>query len=81
MTLRSRTIRLGIFISTCIIAAIIIFQLIWLKKVYNYEQKQFTHAIAKAIRGFYEDINESVQQSNNLNELISSPDDQTFLFV
>ncbi len=78
MTLRSRTIRLGILISTIIIAAIVIFQLVWLNKVYHFEQKQFNHGIARAIRGFYEDINESVQQSNNLNELITSPDDQTF---
>ncbi|MFL5773942.1 MAG: sensor histidine kinase [Flavisolibacter sp.] len=78
MLLRSRTIRLGILISTCIISAIIIFQLIWLKKVYNYEQKEFTHGIARAVRGFYEDINESIQQNNNLNEIISSPNDHTF---
>src|SRR3954471_21887313 len=78
MLLRSRTIRLGILISTCIISAIIIFQLIWLKKVYNYEQKQFSHGIARAVRGFYEDINESIQENNNLNEIISSPNDHTF---
>ena len=41
------------FISTFVIAAIIVFQLIWLKKVYHYEQKQFDHNIARALRGFF----------------------------
>ena len=79
MAFRSKTIRLAIFVSTFIIAAIIIFQLIWLRKVYYYEQKEFDHAIAKAVRGFYEDINEPSVVSLNLNQLISSPNDQTFL--
>lgn len=79
MALRSRTIRLVIFISTFIIAAIIIFQLIWLRKVYYFEQKEFDHGIAKAIRGFYEDINDASVAYHNLNELIVSPNEQTFI--
>jgi two-component system phosphate regulon sensor histidine kinase PhoR len=78
MVLRSRTIRLGIFISTFVIAAIIIFQLIWLKRVYRYEQKQFDQGIAKAIRGFYEDMNQSEGQSPDLDRLITHANDQTF---
>ena len=54
--MRSRTIRLAIFISTLVISAIVVFQLIWLKNVYNFEQKQFDHAIAQSIRGYFEDI-------------------------
>jgi len=77
MVIRSKTIRLGIFISTVIIAAIIIFQLIWLRKVYNFEQKQFDHSIAKAVRGFYEDIDLPLDHSL-LNQMISSPNSQTF---
>jgi two-component system phosphate regulon sensor histidine kinase PhoR len=79
MAFRSKTIRLAIFISTFIIAAIIIFQLVWLRDVYYHEQKEFDKAIAKAVRGFYEDINEPLTISHNLNELISNPNDQTFL--
>jgi two-component system phosphate regulon sensor histidine kinase PhoR len=78
MTIRSQTIRLGIFISTIIIAAIIIFQLIWLKKVYNYEQKSFNHSIAKAIRGLYEDVGDTIVQTYNLNELVTPYNSQTF---
>ena len=78
MALRSKTIRLAIFISTFVIAAIIIFQLVWLRDVYYHEQKEFDKAIAKTVRGFYEDINEPLAISYNLNELISSPNGQTF---
>lgn len=79
MAFRSRTIRLAIFISTFIIAAIIVFQLIWLRKVYFFEQKEFDHSIAKAVRGFYEDINEPSIISSNLNELVARQNEQTFL--
>lgn len=77
--MRSRIIRLGIFISTLVIAAIIIFQLIWLKKVYHYEQTQFDHGIAKALRGFYIDIHQPVDPKYNLNQLIVNPNSQTYL--
>ncbi len=76
--MRSRTIRLGIFISTLIIAAIVVFQLIWLQKVYYYEQKQFDHGIAKALRGVYEDINQPVNPKYNLNQLVLSFNSQTY---
>lgn len=78
MALRARTIRLIIFISTFVIAAIIIFQLIWLRKVYYFEQKEFDHAIAKVVRGFYEDINDNSVAAFNLNQLITNPNEQTF---
>lgn len=78
MVIRSQTIRLGIFISTFILAAIIIFQLVWLKKVYDSEQKQFNHIISHVIRGFYEDINDPDAQSNNLNQRITTYNDMTF---
>jgi two-component system, OmpR family, phosphate regulon sensor histidine kinase PhoR len=79
MALRSKTIRLAIFASTLVIATIIIFQVVWLRDVYEREQKEFDRSIAKAARGFYEDIDESSVVSHNLNELISKLNDQTFL--
>ncbi len=78
MAFRSRTIRLIVFISTFIIAAIIIFQLIWLRKVYYFEQKEFDHAIAKAVRGFYEDVKDVSITSHTLSDLITNPNEQTF---
>ncbi|HWI90217.1 MAG TPA: HAMP domain-containing sensor histidine kinase [Flavisolibacter sp.] len=78
MFFRSKTIRLAIFVSTFIIAAIIIFQLIWLRKVYYYEQKEFDHAIAKVARGFYEDVDDPSFATYTLSELITNPNEQTF---
>jgi two-component system phosphate regulon sensor histidine kinase PhoR len=76
--LRSQTLRLGIFICTLIVGAIIIFQLIWLKKVYYFEQKQFDHSIAKALRGFYEDINEPVDPKYNLNQMVVNSNNEVY---
>jgi two-component system, OmpR family, phosphate regulon sensor histidine kinase PhoR len=78
MEIRSKTIRLGIFISSVIIAAIIILQLIWLRKVYHLEQKQFDHSIVNTVRGFYEDMNLPLEHSF-LNQIIKNPNSQTFL--
>ena len=66
------------FISAFVIAAIVVFQLIWLRKVYNYEQKQFDHGIARAVRGFYEDIDQPLNQYYNLNQLIENINAEIF---
>lgn len=72
--LRSSTIRLGIFISSLIITTILVFQLVWLNKVYHFEQKEFNHNIVKSVRGLYEDLNiNSYYSSSHLNELIENP--------
>lgn len=78
MTLRSRTIRLGIFISTLIISAIVIFQLIWLWKVYNFEQKNFDISIAKAVRNFYDDVDVNVNADLHLSDLIKRQNNETY---
>ena len=73
-SIRSSTIRLGIFISTLVIAAILVFQLIWLKHVYNKEQKDFDRSVMKAIKGLYEDIDTNNYNSSHLNELVENPE-------
>jgi two-component system phosphate regulon sensor histidine kinase PhoR len=78
MVLRSKTIRLGIFVSTFIIAVIISFQLIWLHEEYQTEQNKFDRAVARVVRGFYEDLSEPSGQYFNLNQLIKRIDGQTF---
>jgi two-component system, OmpR family, phosphate regulon sensor histidine kinase PhoR len=78
MIIRSKTIRLAMFISAFVIAAIVVFQLIWLRKVYSYEQKQFDHGIARAVRGFYEDIDQPLNQYYNLNQLIENISPEIF---
>ncbi|MGN6616352.1 MAG: sensor histidine kinase [Ilyomonas sp.] len=78
MTLRSHTIRLGIFISTLIIAAIVIFQLIWLWKVYNFEQKSFDVSITKAVRNFYDDVDMDIPPQLHLSDLIKRQNSETY---
>lgn len=81
MTLRSQTIRLGIFISALILAAIVLFQLVWLRKVYNFEQKEFDHSITKAVRNFYEDINTDSAGNPiaHLSDRVTRHNSQTYL--
>ncbi|MEO6611250.1 MAG: HAMP domain-containing sensor histidine kinase [Chitinophagaceae bacterium] len=71
--IRSSAVRLGIFISTVIIATILVFQLAWLKKVYRFEEKEFDHSVLKSIRGLYEDLELSSYTSSHLSELIEKP--------
>ncbi|MFI5132251.1 MAG: sensor histidine kinase [Chitinophagales bacterium] len=73
-SIRSSTIRLGIFISTLIIGTIVVFQLVWLKKIYRKEQADFDNSVIKAIRGLYEDIDASNYNTSYLNELIEKPE-------
>ena len=79
MVLRSKTIRLTIFISTFIIAIIVVFQLIWLREEYQSEQNKFDKDIARVVRGFYEDLNQPAAQDFNLNQLVKRVDAQTFI--
>jgi len=78
-SIRSSTIRLGIFISTLVIAAILTVQLIWLNKIYHREQKEFDQGVIKAIRGLYGDLDASAYNYSHLNELIESPEPHLFL--
>ncbi len=77
--IRSSTIRLGIFISTLVIGAILAFQLVWLKKIYQKEQKAFDESVIIAIKGVYEDIDATNYSFLHLNELIESPEPHLFI--
>ena len=77
--MRSSIVRLGIFISSLVIAALVVFQLIWLRGVYRTEQKEFNIGIVKSIRGLYEDLNFSPYYSSHLNELIENPEPNLYL--
>jgi len=77
--IRSSVIRLGIFISTLVIATILVFQLVWLKKIYRKEEKEFDQSVIIAIKGVYETIAASNYSSSYLNELIESPEPHLYL--
>jgi two-component system phosphate regulon sensor histidine kinase PhoR len=76
-SIRSSTARLSILISALIITIIVIIQLIWLKKVYLFEQKEFDISVLKTIRGLYEDLD--LYGSSNLNELVERPEEHLYL--
>jgi two-component system phosphate regulon sensor histidine kinase PhoR len=79
LIIRSSTIRLGIFISSLVIAVILIFQLVWLKKIYRFEQKEFDHSVVKAVRGLYEDLDIKAYNVTPLNKLIENPKPDLYL--
>lgn len=79
MVLRAKTIRLGIFVSTVIITAIVVFQLIWLWKVYNFEQKNFDLSIARAVRNFFDDVNIKPQTGTHLSDLVTRYNSNTYV--
>ncbi len=60
-------------------ATIIVFQLVWLKKVYRLEEKEFNHNIVKTVRGLYEDLEINSYNSAHLNELIENTSPNLYL--
>lgn len=77
--MRSATFRSIILGSTLLISVIILTQLFLLRKQYDFEQKQFSLNVVKAIRGLYEDLNLSENHDIKLAQLIEQPDEKTFL--
>lgn len=80
MTIRSKTLRLVLLISTLLIAIIIAVQLFWLQKVYTYEEKQFNINVSKSIRGLYDDMELVNDVSDNKQTIIENPSPDTYLF-
>lgn len=78
--MRSSILKWIVLISSLLIAAIIIFQLYWLKKVYAFEQRQFNNNVVKGIRGVFEDLQMNDDPALNLHDLIANPDPNYFLF-
>jgi two-component system phosphate regulon sensor histidine kinase PhoR len=62
-----------------VIAAILVFQLIWLKQEYRREQKEFDSSVVSAIQGLYEDIEASNYKISRLSELIENPEPHVYL--
>src|ERR1700744_5059521 len=79
MVIRSKALRLGILISTLLVATIIAVQLFWLQKVYFFEEKQFSANISKSIKGLYEDMDLLTTHSYNIEKLIETPKSDVYL--
>ena len=68
--------RIILFISIAI-SIIILVQLYWLNKQYDFEQKEFTTNVVKAVRGFYEDFGSNAGQQ--MSKAVEFPNSNTFL--
>jgi two-component system phosphate regulon sensor histidine kinase PhoR len=76
MVIRSKTLRLVILTSTVLVTIIIAIQLIWLQKVYLYEEKQFNINVSKSIKSLYDDMELVSDVTDNVQKVIEnvSPD-------
>lgn len=76
MVIRSKTLRLVILISTVLITIIVAIQLVWLQKVYLYEEKQFNINVSKSIRSLYTDMELVNDATDNVQKVVEnvSPD-------
>ncbi|MBK7376148.1 MAG: hypothetical protein IPJ02_11450 [Chitinophagaceae bacterium] len=79
MVIRSRTLRLVILISTVLITIIIAIQLIWLQKVYLYEEKQFNINVSKSIRALYADMELVNDVSDNVQKVVENINPDVYL--
>ena len=79
MVVRARTVRLGILFSTIVIGVIIVIQVFWLRKVYQYEEKEFDRNIIGAVKGLYDDIKLVEDPAKYLNEIVSKPEPHIYI--
>jgi len=56
------------------------FQIIWLSRVYSFEQKTFNHDVVTSIREVYDELGIRVEGHEQLNKLIELPEPHSFLF-
>ena len=80
MVIRSKTLRLVILTSTVLVTIIIAIQLIWLQKVYLYEEKQFNINVSKSIRSLYTDMELVNDATDNVQKVIENINPDVYLF-
>lgn len=80
MTLKSSTIRWAIIISSVLIALIVFTQVLWLKRVYQLEQREFNGKVLNVVKGVYDDVDEPLYtKASHLSELVRNP--LSFVYV
>lgn len=77
--MRSSTSRSAIVVSTIVIIMLVAAQLMWLFKIYQYEQKEFRTSVIKSMRGVYEELELLEFSTIRLQKLVLEPDDNTFV--
>src|ERR1700749_785802 len=78
--MRSSTLKWIVLSATLLAAIVVTVQLIWLKKVYSYEKRQFNINVVKSIRGLFEDLQMNDAPGVSLQELINIPDNDYYVF-
>ncbi|MBL0145634.1 MAG: HAMP domain-containing histidine kinase [Chitinophagaceae bacterium] len=79
MTIRSKTLRLALLLSTILVAIIIIVQLFWLQKIYRYEEKQFNINVSKSIKSLYAKMELVNDVSDIVQKVIENPKPDLYL--
>ena len=79
MIIRSKTLRLVILTSTVLITIIVAVQLIWLQKVYLYEEKQFNINVSKSIKSLYDDMQLVSDVNDNVQKVIENVNPDVYL--
>jgi two-component system phosphate regulon sensor histidine kinase PhoR len=73
--MRSTTLKWIVLSATLLAAIVVTVQLVWLKKVYSFEQRQFNLNVVKSIRGLFEDLEMNDAPGTHLQKLIIDPDE------
>jgi len=79
MVIRAKTLRLVILTSTVLITIIVAIQLVWLQKVYLYEEKQFNINVSKSIKSLYDDMQLVSDVSDNVQKVIENVNPDVYL--
>jgi len=79
MVIRSKTLRLVILTSTVLVTIIIAVQLIWLQKVYLYEEKQFNINVSKSIRSLYAEMELVNDATDNVQKVVENVNPDVYL--
>jgi two-component system phosphate regulon sensor histidine kinase PhoR len=77
--MRSVTLKWIMLLLTVLVGLILLVQLYWLNRVYNYEQKEFNNNVVKSIRGLFEDMHLNDSPGSHLHKFIEHLNPNVFL--
>jgi two-component system phosphate regulon sensor histidine kinase PhoR len=78
--MRSSALRLTVLISSIVISVLIVVQIIWLNKLYSFEQKNFTNRVVKIINDLYLKLPLIRNEPARFAENIERPDPDNYIF-
>ena len=76
--MRSKPLRLVMIVLTIVMGVILVFQLVWLSRVYSFEKQQFHVNVVRVMNGIYEDF-DWANYGSATKESIEKIDDKTYL--